>query len=78
MLDDSLTSPGDLDLRGAVQPSDAQRSAAADLGAVDLRWNQFGTPSSILPEDGSLARATSANPVTAARAWLVDTPPSSG
>ena len=24
---------------------------------VDLRWNQFGTPSSILPDDGSLGAA---------------------
>ena len=69
MFDDSLTSPADRDLRGAVQPSAAQRSAAAGLGAVDLRWNQFGTPSSILPEDGSLGSAPG-TPVEAARAWL--------
>ena len=35
-----------------------------------MRWNQFGTPASILPADGTLARATSADPVEAARTWL--------
>ena len=35
-----------------------------------MRWNQFGTPASILPADGTLAKATSADPVVAARAWL--------
>ncbi len=61
---------GDLDLRGAVLPSAAQRSAVAELGAVDVRWNQFGTPASLLPADGALGRASSTDPVAAARAWL--------
>lgn len=70
----SLTDPvaglTDLDLRGTALPSAAQRSAAARINAVDLRWNQFGTPASILPVTGELARATSSDPATAARAWL--------
>ncbi len=53
-------------------PSSAQRAAADRLGAVTLRWNDFGTPGSLLPADGVLARATSADPVVAARAYLED------
>ncbi|CAI9404791.1 M36 family metallopeptidase [Nocardioides sp. T2.26MG-1] len=71
-LGDPVAGLSDLDARGSVLPSAAQRSAAARLGAVDLRWNQFGTPASILPADGVLARATSSDPETAARAWLSD------
>src|SRR3954454_16303807 len=68
-LGDSLAGPGDLDARGTALPSAAQRRAVAALGAVDVRWNQFGTPSSLLPTDGSLAPAPG-DPVDAARAWL--------
>ncbi|GAA1153612.1 M36 family metallopeptidase [Nocardioides aquiterrae] len=71
-LGDPVAGLTDLDARGTALPTAAQRTAAARLGAVDLRWNRFGTPSSILPADGVLARATSADPVTAARAWLRD------
>ena len=71
-LGDPVAGLTDLDSRGTALPTAAQRTAAARLGAVDLRWNQFGTPSSILPADGVLARASSSNPVTAARAWLAD------
>ena len=69
-LGDPVAGLTDLDARGTALPTATQRSAAADLGAVDLRWNQFGTPSSILPADGVLARATSSDPVVAARVWL--------
>lgn len=61
----------DIDRRGSALPSLAQQSAASRLGVQDLRWNAFGTPSSILPADGVLAKATSSNPVTAARNYLV-------
>ncbi|ABL81322.1 MULTISPECIES: M36 family metallopeptidase [unclassified Nocardioides] len=71
-LGDPVAGLTDLDARGTALPSAAQRSAAAQLGAVDLRWNQFGTPSSILPADGVLARASSNDPVAAARSWLAD------
>ncbi len=71
-LADPVAGLADLDVRGTALPTAAQRAAVAGLGAVDVRWNQFGTPSSLLPADGVLARATSADPVTAARAWLRD------
>ena len=67
---DSVPGLDDLDARGTALPSALQRQAVARLGAVDVRWNQFGTPSSLLPADGSLGAAGSADPVTAARAWL--------
>ncbi len=62
----------DLDVRGRTVPSLLQKRSAARLDAVDLRWNRFGTPASVLPADGVLARATSKDPVTAARSYLVD------
>ena len=68
-LADPIAGLDDLDLRGTALPSTTQRQAATGLGAVDLRWNQFGTPSSILPADGSLGAAPG-DPVAAARAWL--------
>ncbi|GAB3786797.1 M36 family metallopeptidase [Nocardioides ungokensis] len=67
---DSVPGLDDLDARGTALPSPGQREAVSQLGAVDVRWNQFGTPSSLLPADGSLGRATSSDPVAAARAWL--------
>ena len=67
---DSVPGLSDLDTRGSAAPTAAQRTAARSLGAVDLGWNRFGTPSSILPADGVLATATSDDPVVAARAWL--------
>jgi extracellular elastinolytic metalloproteinase len=69
-LGDPVAGLGDLDARGTALPTAVQRAAVARLGAVDVRWNQFGTPSSILPADGVLARATAGDPVIAARAWL--------
>lgn len=70
-LGDAVPGLSDLDARGTpALPSAAQKQAAARLGAVDVRWNQYGTPTSLLPADGVLAPATSANPVKAARSWL--------
>lgn len=68
------TAPGlsTLDVRGTALPSLAQKQAVSRLGAVDVRWNRYGTPTSLLPADGVLARATSSNPATAARTWLRD------
>src|SRR5687767_13835779 len=68
-LADPVAGLDDLDLRGTALPSATQRQAAAGLGVVDVRWNQFGTPSSLLPADGSLGAAPG-DPVVAARAWL--------
>ncbi|MDO9495652.1 MAG: M36 family metallopeptidase, partial [Nocardioides sp.] len=69
-IGDAVLGRPDVDLRGTALPSLAQQRAVAGLGAVDVRWNRFGTPSSLLPADGVLARATSADPVKAARTWL--------
>ncbi|HYH34965.1 MAG TPA: peptidase M36, partial [Nocardioides sp.] len=71
-LGDPVGGPEDTDRRGAARPTSAQRAAASRLGAVDLAWNRFGTPSSILPADGVLARASSSDPVVAARRWIRD------
>jgi len=68
-LGDSPAGLGDLDTRGSALPTAVQRAAAQRLGA-SVRWNAFGTPASILPTDGSLAQASSADAVTAARDWL--------
>ena len=62
----------DVDARGVRLPSLSQRRAAAALDTASLRWNDFGTPASILPDDGVLARAASGNAVTAARRYLAD------
>ena len=69
-IGDTVPGLSDLDVRGKVAPTAAQLSAARGLDGVTLRWNDQGTPSSILPSDGVLARAVSKDPVTAARAWL--------
>jgi extracellular elastinolytic metalloproteinase len=66
---DSPPALPDLDLRGSVLPTPAQRRAAASLGAT-VRWNAFGTPSSILAPAGDLGPATGGDEVAAARAWL--------
>ena len=66
---DSPLALPDLDLRGSALPTSVQRSAAETLGAT-VRWNQFGTPSSIYSPDGDLGAVTSDDAVVAARAWL--------
>ncbi len=70
-IGDPVAALPDLDERGTRAAGSTARRAAAALGAVDVRWNQFGTPSSLLPRDGSLG-AASGSPTTAARAWLAD------
>ena len=77
-LADPVAGLGDLDVRSSAVATAAQRSAATDLGAVDLRWNRFGTPSSILPgrrrpRPGHLRRPGPGGPRVAAPAT-----PSSG
>lgn len=61
----------DLDVRGHVAPTADQRAAVSALGGAQVRWNDFGTPASILPADGSLGAAVG-TPVQAARAWVAD------
>nr|MBA3852607.1 hypothetical protein [Chloroflexota bacterium] len=62
---------GNVDERdGVVQPSAAQQAAAADLGAT-VRWNRFGTPSSLIRYGGFLASGlTGPDAPTVARSWL--------
>jgi len=62
-LGDSPLGLEDVDARGIALPTAAQRTAARGLGAT-VRWNSFGTPSSILPEDGSLGAATGDAPTS--------------
>ncbi|GEP34437.1 hypothetical protein NSZ01_22050 [Nocardioides szechwanensis] len=69
-IGDPVHGMADLDRRGTARPSLTQQRAVAGLGAVDVRWNRFGTPASLLPADGALAETTSADPVKAARTWL--------
>ena len=66
---DSPAGLGNLDTRGLARPKALQRRAAGDLGA-EVRWNDFGTPASVLSTHGSLGKASSGNPVKAARSWL--------
>ena len=66
---DPVDALGDRDTTGVALPSLAQKRAASALGAT-VRWNSFGTPASVYSPTGSLGRASSSNPVTAARAWL--------
>ncbi len=71
-LGDPVAGLADLDVRGRVLPTLTQRRSVAALGSVSLRWNDFGTPASILPRRGSLGKARSSDPVRAARLWLGD------
>ena len=66
---DSPVGLENLDTRGKALPTSLQKRSAAQLGA-DVRWNELGTPASILATRGSLGRASSKNAVEAARTWL--------
>ena len=68
-IGDSPLGLSDLDERGTAAPSAVQRQAASAIDAL-VRWNDYGTPGSILPRSGSLGRATSSDAVEAARDWL--------
>ncbi|RYU09344.1 M36 family metallopeptidase [Nocardioides iriomotensis] len=67
------TAPGlsNLDERGSVLPTAAQKAAASLLRAQDVtvRWNDFGTPASVSSPTGDLG-AAAGDPATAARTWL--------
>jgi len=59
----------DLDRRNSpVGPTQAQQQDAAGLKAI-IRWNRYGTPSSIMPNDGLLA-SRNGSAVKTAKAWL--------
>ncbi|WP_248581068.1 M36 family metallopeptidase [Nocardioides sp. InS609-2] len=70
-LGDPVAGLADLDVRDAVAPLSGQRQAAATLDGVHVRWNDLGTPASVLPDDGSLGAAPG-TPAEGARAWLRD------
>jgi hypothetical protein len=58
----------DIEVKGSIAPTKAQRATARRLGEV--AWNQFGTPSSLVDRDGALATVAGDSAVAAARAWL--------
>ncbi len=66
-------SPGgveDVDRRtGDVAPTSVQLQAVKELGAR-ARWNDFGTPESLIKSRGLLGGNGSSNAVFAAKAWL--------
>jgi hypothetical protein len=68
-LADSPAGLSNLDLRGTALPTALQKKAARSLDA-QVRWNDFGTPASIFSPRGNLGKATSSDPVAAARTWL--------
>lgn len=70
-LGDPVHGLADVDTRAAVAPLASQRTAAGALGPVTLRWNDLGSPASVLPGDGSLGDAPG-NPADGARAWLAE------
>jgi extracellular elastinolytic metalloproteinase len=62
---------GDFDARGgSVAPTAAQQAAVDAMGA-EVRWNQFGTPKTLVRHGGYLATGLAApSAASAARAWL--------
>jgi extracellular elastinolytic metalloproteinase len=69
---DPVVGLADIDTRGSAGPSASQLLAVGKLGVSDVRWNAFGTPTSLLPANGSLGKATSPDAAVAARTWLSD------
>lgn len=60
----------DLDARtGRVQPTSQQLNMVSDSGET-ARWNQFGTPQSLIKYGGYLATGLGGDPVTAARSFI--------
>ena len=69
---EELGGPPDLDRRqGRREPSAAQLAAVEALDAA-VRWNDFGTPQSLIRYGGHLATGLSKDPVVAVRQWLRD------
>ncbi len=61
----------DADARvGKVAPTAAQTSEVDALGAV-VRWNRYGTPSSLIQHGGFLATGSSGAPTTVARNFVL-------
>ena len=49
---DTTSALPDIEVKGSIAPTKAQRTSARRLG--DVAWNQFGTPSSLVNRDGAL------------------------
>ncbi|MDQ3956783.1 MAG: M36 family metallopeptidase [Actinomycetota bacterium] len=64
--------PPDYDRRrGSVPPSAAARAIVRELGGT-ARWNQFGTPISLIDYFGYLDRGLTGDPGDAARRWVAE------
>jgi extracellular elastinolytic metalloproteinase len=64
--------PGNFDQReGRKAPTGRQEAVAAAL-KVTVRWNDFGTPQSLIRYGGFLAEGLPSDPATAARQWIAD------
>ncbi|MPZ71209.1 MAG: hypothetical protein GEU71_17030, partial [Actinobacteria bacterium] len=57
--------------RGSVTPGSRQLAMVKAMGAT-ARWNDFGTPHSLIKHGGYLASGLSSNAVKAARSWVSD------
>ena len=68
VLSQQATGLPDLDVRGSISPTSAQRSAVPSGATV--RWNRFGTPSSLLNRSGYLSGARTGSATSIARSWL--------
>ena len=62
------TGLADLDTRASVAPTLAQKNAVPSGASV--RWNSFGTPSSLLNRSGYLSGTHTGSATTIARGWL--------
>jgi PKD repeat protein len=58
--------------RVEVAPTEAQLSALAQLGDVEVGWSELGTPHSLRARDGALTAPSAAAPDSIARAFLAD------
>ncbi|MBA2240009.1 MAG: hypothetical protein H0W09_01995 [Solirubrobacterales bacterium] len=62
----------DIDIRGEkIAPTAAQQAAAGALGSR-VTWNEFGTPASLINDEGYLATGLGADEVAAARSFVED------
>ncbi|MDQ6641257.1 MAG: M36 family metallopeptidase [Actinomycetota bacterium] len=68
VLGKGSTGLADLDNRGTIAPTTAQRQAVPRGSTV--RWNRYGTPSSLINQTGYLSTAQRGSAVTIARTWL--------
>jgi extracellular elastinolytic metalloproteinase len=60
----------DIDRRTGRRPPTAAQQAAADRLGAAVRWNDYGTPGSLIRYGGNLGGGLPSDPVAAARQWL--------